>query len=1380
MVILLDFRRISAKFKALSIARIQLASTQSGVYMNRFREYFFAIVLLCTAVSSTEVFGQATVWKKVLDGYGESVGINPINPNTIYGQASDQKLAVSRNQGKTWTELPAFVPPYIRQIIVHPNDTLVIFITDFSNGLWRSTNAGGSWSIVIPSFGIDGESVTYDPNHPDTMYAGNFGDGSLYRSSNRGANWTLMGAIGTNLCALAVRPDSSNILLAGSGSGRISKSTNSGATWHLVKTAGSTEIPKIVIDHSSPQIAYATAFEGAQITIGVWKTTNGGEAWFKTGLQNINVWSLDIDQTNPAVLYAGSFDQHDAGVYKTTDAGVSWTFNNKNFTVDNAVWNLHIDPINTSNVYAAVTNGSFGLNGIFKLMDSLIGVEGYVRDSMTNAVITSGSVNIQPANETIDLSLTGGKYYFYRSTGDTSTSQTFSVTINSYLIKQQTIAIIEDSLQERDILVPPGSVRGTVYNDFNANGSRDFGEPGLPSWTILLSGPGSGSTITDSAGDYVLNDLLPGVYTITEQPKNGWYQTEPVGPGYNVTVSIVQKDYVGKVFGDRQRHAVIAVTPAAYSTTAPASTTIEATFDTAMNASTFNDTASMIVSGKFSGRHTGTITFNGSNTVATFTPDVPFQGGEIVSVGFASTLLAMDGISLTPHSYQFSVAAHAAPGSFVGRTNAQVGSAPWGVAAGDLDGDGDNDLVSANSNSSSVSVLKNDGLGSFGSKTDYSTGAGPISVALADVDLDGDLDIVTANNGNSNISVLVNNGNGTFPPRTDYSITFGPFSVQVADMNGDGYPDVEVAAPSSAFFSVLINDQSGGFPTHQDKPVSNSPWSSSLGDLDNDGTVDVMTVGGASPSSALTFGNLGTGTLSTPVSYTIGANARAGCIAEVTGDGLPDLLATNSGSANFSILPGNGSTFGPKSDISTGTLPWGIGAGDLTGDGLIDVVVANVTAKTISLLRNTGGGTFSRTDYATGASPREVVVADLDGDGDLDVAATDSGTDSVSIYINTWSVTLNHAAGWNLMSLPLNPRNHSKALMFPSTASNAFIYSGNYVVADSLRFGAGFWLKFSGAGSNLLLGDAVQLDTIDGRGGWNMVGALSAKVSTTSAMALPPAAFTSNFYSFDGSYHVADTLVPGSGYWVKLSEAGKIVLTSSANQPLTAASAPATVRDRACTLTLRDASGSSQQLFFTSDCTPDQLQKFEMPPRAPDNGFDARFASGRILEGAKSGANASFPIDLTNAVYPLALSWKISDETRDWALRTDGAVRTLHGEGAFVLSRPAIIALEAGAGSSETNLPHEFALEQNFPNPFNPATVIRYSIPVGQDNILSYTVSLRVYNMLGQEVATLVNREETAGYKSVEFDASGLPSGVYTYRLSAGSFNQTKKMLLVK
>ena len=96
-------------------------------------------------------------------------------------------------------------------------------------------------------------------------------------------------------------------------------------------------------------------------------------------------------------------------------------------------------------------------------------------------------------------------------------------------------------------------------------------------------------------------------------------------------------------------------------------------------------------------------------------------------------------------------------------------------------------------------------------------------------------------------------------------------------------------------------------------------------------------------------------------------------------------------------------------------------------------------------------------------------------------------------------------------------------------------------------------------------------------------------------------------------------------------------------------------------------------------------------------------------------------------------------------------------------------------------MPKEFVLYQNYPNPFNPTTKIKYSIPsVEPGHALSLQVSLKVYDVLGNAVATLVNEEKQPGEYEIDFDASKLSSGVYFYQLKAGSFVQTNKMILMR
>jgi len=96
-----------------------------------------------------------------------------------------------------------------------------------------------------------------------------------------------------------------------------------------------------------------------------------------------------------------------------------------------------------------------------------------------------------------------------------------------------------------------------------------------------------------------------------------------------------------------------------------------------------------------------------------------------------------------------------------------------------------------------------------------------------------------------------------------------------------------------------------------------------------------------------------------------------------------------------------------------------------------------------------------------------------------------------------------------------------------------------------------------------------------------------------------------------------------------------------------------------------------------------------------------------------------------------------------------------------------------------SNIPEGFILEQNYPNPFNPSTKIRFQIPASVETT-RWGVSLRIYDVSGKEVSTLVNNELKSGTYEVDWDASAYSSGVYFYSIQAGDFNVTKKMVLVK
>ena len=112
--------------------------------------------------------------------------------------------------------------------------------------------------------------------------------------------------------------------------------------------------------------------------------------------------------------------------------------------------------------------------------------------------------------------------------------------------------------------------------------------------------------------------------------------------------------------------------------------------------------------------------------------------------------------------------------------------------------------------------------------------------------------------------------------------------------------------------------------------------------------------------------------------------------------------------------------------------------------------------------------------------------------------------------------------------------------------------------------------------------------------------------------------------------------------------------------------------------------------------------------------------------------------------------------------------------GAAVLQGHELPSGSRGDQPAAKSVPREYDLSQNFPNPFNPSTVIRYAIPVKAH------VLLTVHNLLGQVVSTIVNSEQEAGFHEIKFDALNLASGVYLYRLESGKFVETRKLTLIR
>jgi hypothetical protein len=120
---------------------------------------------------------------------------------------------------------------------------------------------------------------------------------------------------------------------------------------------------------------------------------------------------------------------------------------------------------------------------------------------------------------------------------------------------------------------------------------------------------------------------------------------------------------------------------------------------------------------------------------------------------------------------------------------------------------------------------------------------------------------------------------------------------------------------------------------------------------------------------------------------------------------------------------------------------------------------------------------------------------------------------------------------------------------------------------------------------------------------------------------------------------------------------------------------------------------------------------------------------------------------------------------------------TTHGNGIWERS---LVQNPVGIKQVGSEVPKEFVLNQNYPNPFNPETKIRFGLPSRIGGNKNTNVQLVVFDVLGKVAATLVNKELSPGYYEIHFNANGLSSGTYFYRLKAGDFSVTKKMLIIR
>ncbi|UCF04894.1 MAG: VCBS repeat-containing protein [bacterium] len=757
--------------------------------------------------------------------------------------------------------------------------------------------------------------------------------------------------------------------------------------------------------------------------------------------------------------------------------------------------------------------------------------------------------------------------------------------------------------------------------------------------------------------------------------------------------------------------------------------------------------------------------------------------------------------------------------------NYPAGDSPHSVISSDFDGDGDIDLAVANFDSDNVSVLLGNGDGTFATGEDCGAGDGPHSVISNDFNGDGYVDLAVANFDSDNVSILLGNGNGTFASAVNCGTGESPRSVTSNDFNGDGKVDLAVAhhcIATDVMISIHFGYGDGTFASGENAGAGNGPQSVTSDDFDGDGDSDLAVANYYSENASVLLGD-GEGNFAFPINYNTCEVSLYVTSSDFDGNGYGDLAVANYLSDNVSILLGD--VYGifyltGAYNYSAGTHPSSVTSSDFDDDGDVDLAVANSGSDNVSILLGNGDGTFiSVGSYNAGDGSYSVTSGDFDGDGDSDLAVANSGSDNVSILINIGAVPVLDYVSLADDYLVMCPAGDADYLQVhvdfvDNTMTNTIAPSEIWIQVpddDNLSFFTDEDKIYADSAATEENGWHTTITWIYGGGYYQ--GTLSVGLMDEIIAETDPVTIKSPDHNVDGKVSISDWIYLDETYnkcegdslynkWMDfiISSSPSCVNISdfvvfgdhySHSYPCGGDAMLASGKTTEAELEVIETPGDDGTLKIGFNLiSPESYRALAILLQTGDYQFVNWDSEGSTaIQVERDGRKCMFifsfesgEISGSNPILgtltmkeaerePVDSESQSQDESNDDIILLGGELMRIDGK---------ILRIAGEEVKTEEEVAkYPDRLWRNYPNPFNPVTTIRYS--VSKD----CRVSLKIFNVRGQLIKTLVDDfrkkgEYTMKWSGTNNRGNNIASGVYFYRLEAGHYTDTKKMVLLR